>query len=81
MRSKICIEFNVFAEIVRISMRGEFLKFEDRDEYTAANSVVFKRNSFCHLCRLYCRSLLFVVVSDSTLIITRWGSFIVVFPQ
>jgi len=32
---------------------------------------------FCHLCS-YCRSLLFVVVSDFALIITRWSSFILV---
>jgi len=40
MRSKICIKFNIITkamEIAQIVIRGEFLKFEDRDEYVAAD--------------------------------------------
>jgi len=56
-------------KIVRILIRDKFLKFKNRDEYTVASFVVSKHSvhicSFCHLCRLHCRSLLFVIVSDS----------------
>jgi len=80
--SKICIEFDVFAEIVRILITRWI--FEIQRPWWALLQVLLNVicSSFCRLFRLYCPSLLFVV-SDSILIITRWSSIIVVllFPR